>query len=53
MKLTLPSGKLVEEATFGELAKAGGIFTAWSKLGKPSQIVGKTVTEAQLRKAAK
>lgn len=53
MKLVLPSGKLVEVATFAELAVAGGIYAKWSKLGKPNQVVGKTVTEAQLKKATR
>ena len=50
MKLMLPSGKLIEESTFGELAKGGAWLAKASKLGKPHQIVGKTVTEEQLRK---
>lgn len=49
MDLILPSGQRVAEATFRELAKAGGWFAKAAQLGKPNQIVGKTVTEADLR----
>lgn len=49
LQLTLPSGKSLEESTFADCAKAGGFFTRVSKLGKPTQVVGQTVTEDQLQ----
>jgi hypothetical protein len=47
----LPSGKLLKDATFAECLKAGGIFTAVGKMGKPDEIVGQKLTEKQLKTA--
>lgn len=41
---------LDREATFAEVRKEGGLFVKIGKLGKPSQVVGKVLTEAQLQK---
>lgn len=49
MNLTLPSGKVLRDATFKECARAGGFFLRVAKKGKPQQIVGKTLTEADLQ----
>jgi hypothetical protein len=49
MNLTLPGGKLLRDATFKECAQAGGWFSRVSKRGKPNQVVGKILTEDQLR----
>lgn len=49
MNLTLPSGKLLRDATFKECAAAGGFFARVSKQGKPNQVVGKALTEEKLR----
>lgn len=50
MEWIVPStGKRLMESTFGELAKLGGWFLKVSKRGKPNQIVGKVLTEADLQ----
>jgi radical SAM superfamily enzyme with C-terminal helix-hairpin-helix motif len=49
LDLILPNGKALRDATFAECATAGGWFTKVSKLGKPQQIVGKIVSEEQLK----
>lgn len=49
MNLTLPNGKLLRDATFKECAQAGGWFARVAKRGKPNQIVGRVLTEDQLR----
>lgn len=51
MDLLLPTGKTIKDSTFADLEKCGGWLTRVSKLGKPHQVVGKTITEEQLRKA--
>lgn len=50
LNMTLPSGKLLRDATFKECYEAGGWFIKVSRQGKPNQIVGKTMTEDKLRK---
>ena len=50
MNITLPSGKKLAEATFKECAEAGGWFARVAKKGKPSEIVGRVLTEQDLRK---
>lgn len=52
MNLTLPNGKLLRDAKFKDCAKAGGWFAKIAKMGKPDQVVGRTISEAQLRKVA-
>lgn len=49
LDLVLPNGKRLRECTFAEVAKAGGWFAKIAKKGKPNQIVGKVLTEEQLR----
>lgn len=50
LDLLLPSGKLLRDATFAECAQAGGWYAKVSAMGKPNQIVGKVLTEQQLRR---
>lgn len=50
MDLILPSGKRLGDSTFADCAKAGGWFAKLARSGKPGQIVGKVLTEAQLKK---
>lgn len=50
MNITLPSGKKLAEATFKECREAGGWFTKVAMKGKPSEIVGRVLTEQDLRK---
>jgi hypothetical protein len=49
LDLKLPTGKLLRESTFAECARAGGFFAKIAKKGQPKQIVGKVLTEEQLR----
>ncbi|QUS40542.1 hypothetical protein RPMA_18160 [Tardiphaga alba] len=49
MNLTLPSGKLLRDSKFKDCAKAGGWFAKIAKMGKPDQVVGRTVSEETLR----
>lgn len=50
MKIMVPgANKPVEECTFAELARAPGWYAKVAKLGKPNQIVGKVLSEEQLR----
>lgn len=49
LDLPLPDGKLLRHATFAECAAVGGWFAKIAKQGKPRQIVGKVLTEKQLR----
>lgn len=51
MDLVLANGKTIKDSTFAELGQCGGWLVRVSKLGKPNQIVGKSITEDQLRKA--
>ena len=46
----LPNGKALRASTFGECAKIGGSLSLIASKGKPSQIVGKVLSDAQLRK---
>ena len=50
LNLILPNGKALRYCTFAECAAAGGWFTKVGKLGKPTQIVGQTVSEERLQK---
>lgn len=50
MDLTLPSGKKLRDATFAECSKAGGWFKVLATKGKPSEIVGEKMSEADLQK---
>jgi len=49
MDLLLPNGKTLRDATFKECAQAGGFFHLVAKKGRPLQIVGKTLTEDDLK----
>lgn len=49
LNLTLPSGKLLRDATFKECYEAGGWFIKVSRAGKPSDVVGKALSEEDLR----
>lgn len=48
MDLTLPNGKKLRNSTFKECSLAGGWFKLLACKGKPSQIVGKVLSEADL-----
>lgn len=50
MELTLPNGKKLRQASFKECSAAGGWFKLLACKGKPSEIVGKVLTEDDLRK---
>lgn len=50
MDITLPNGKKLRDATFAECSAAGGWFKSLAVKGKPSEIVGKTLTEQDLQK---
>lgn len=49
LNLTLPNGKRLEQATFAECSAAGGWYAKVAKRGKPNQIVGKVLSEEDLR----
>ena len=52
MKVALPlCGKRLEDATFAECRKEGGWLSRVGKMGKSHQIVGKTLSEKDLRAA--
>lgn len=46
----LPNGKTLRDSTFGECAKIGGVLSKIANSGKPTQVVGKVLTDVQLRK---
>lgn len=50
MNLALPDGKLLRDAKFKDCAKAGGWFSRIAKMGKPDAVVGRTLSEEDLRK---
>lgn len=51
MDLVLPTnGKLLRDSKFADCAKAQGWWGKVAKMGKPNQIVGKVLTEEDLRK---
>lgn len=49
----LPNGRTLGETTFKECAEIGGIFNLISKQGKPSQLVGDVLSDAQLKEIVK
>lgn len=49
LDLVLPGGKKLRDATFAECEQAGGWLAKVAKKGKSNQVVGKTLTEKQLR----
>ena len=53
MKFRMPDGKTLDESTFADCAKAGGWLTKVSTFGKPDEIVGQKLSEAQLRRLLK
>ena len=48
MKLLLPNGKVLQDATFRDCALAGGWFVRIARLGKPGQRVGDVLSEDKL-----
>jgi hypothetical protein len=48
MNLTLPNGKRLRDATFADCGRAGGWFKVLATKGKPSEVVGKKLTENDL-----
>jgi hypothetical protein len=53
MDHTLSNGKELRDASFGDCAKEGGWFLAISKCGKANEIVGKKLTETDLKNLQK
>lgn len=49
LDLVLPNGKALRDATGSECAKAGGFFTEVAKALKPTQVVDKHLSEADLQ----
>jgi len=49
LDLVLPNGKTLREATGADCARAGGFYVEVSKHIKPTQVVDKHLTEANLR----
>ena len=50
MDLVMPSGKTLRDATGKDCVKAGGFFAKIGAKLKPSQVVGRSMSEADLRK---
>lgn len=50
MDLEMPNGKKLRECTFSEVGQFGSWFKLLACKGKPSEIVGKVLTEDDLRK---
>lgn len=53
LDLVLPNGKTARASTCADCARAGGVFTKLSKLGRPRQIVGNLITDEQAQKLYK
>lgn len=49
MNWAMPNGKMLRDCTFAECADAGGWLAKVAKQGKPNQIVGKILSEHDLR----
>lgn len=49
MDIVLPNGKKLRDCTFAECSAAGGWFKLVATKGKPSELVGKVLSEEQLR----
>lgn len=49
LDLTLPNGKALRHATGAECAKAGGFYAAVARHIKPTQVVDRHLTEADLQ----
>lgn len=49
MNMALPGGKLLRDARFKDCAAAGGWFSRVAKMGKPDEVVGRTISEEDLR----
>lgn len=49
LDLTLPDGKKLREATGAECTRAGGFFAAVAKSIKPTEVVDRKLTEADLQ----
>lgn len=52
LDLTLPDGKRLRDATGAECVKAGGFYTEVARHIKPTQVVDKHLSEADLRSIA-
>lgn len=50
LNLLMPNGKPLRDCTFGECAQFGGWFKVLSQQGRPMGIVGKHLSEDQVRK---
>ena len=50
MNMELPDGTKLRDATFAQCKKAGGWWLQLAGMGKPKQIVGETLSEADLGK---
>ncbi|XUM19751.1 hypothetical protein ACRAVF_18980 [Bradyrhizobium oligotrophicum S58] len=49
LDLIMPNGKKLRECTFAEVARFGGMFTDIGKEGKPTQVIDKHLSEADLQ----
>jgi hypothetical protein len=49
--MMMPNGKTLGKCTFGEAAKFRAGFGRLARLGKPTQVIEDTITEAQARRA--
>ena len=49
MNLPMPNGKLLRDCTFAESSKFGGWFVTIAKYGKPTEKIGKKLTETDLQ----
>jgi hypothetical protein len=49
LNIKLPNGKLLRDCSFAECKKAGGWFLKVAKMGRPTQIVGLTLSEEKLQ----
>jgi hypothetical protein len=49
LDLVLPNGKKLRHATFAECSAAGGWFKLLAARGKPSEVVGRVLSESDLR----
>jgi hypothetical protein len=50
-RIVLSTGKTLRDSTFGELAKEGGWLVKLSKMGKPGEVVGQKLSDAEILKA--
>jgi hypothetical protein len=50
LDMTMPNGKLLRDSTGKDCAKAGGWLAKIAKTIKPTDVVGKVLSESQIRK---